>query len=211
MFTRRNYIVVLLFAMILIITGIWIVRIISGQPLYLDELTRTFAKEVAGTTIYTVFRWITELGSSTFLTPFTIIVSMLLWRAFRDWLPALVFVLGTLSSHGLNILIKQLVERERPSILVAAHAEGYSFPSGHAMIPMVCYGFLAYLLAQKLHSSKKAVVIQFALALLILLIGLSRYVINVHYLTDVLAGFIFGFIFLLGQIYVYKWLRAKWT
>ncbi len=139
---------VIFVTIVLLTTGIWIVRIISGQQLYMDQLTRAYVEELAGTNTYTIFRWITELGSGTFLIPFVVIMSMVLWRLFRDWLPAVVFGLGTLSSYGLNILIKQLVERERPSIFIAANAEGYSFPSGHAMIPMVCYGFLAYLLGK---------------------------------------------------------------
>ncbi|MFD2760631.1 phosphatase PAP2 family protein [Lentibacillus juripiscarius] len=200
---------VIFVTIVLLTTGIWIVRIISGQQLYMDQLTRAYVEELAGTNTYTIFRWITELGSGTFLIPFVVIMSMVLWRLFRDWLPAVVFGLGTLSSYGLNILIKQLVERERPSIFIAANAEGYSFPSGHAMIPMVCYGFLAYLLGKKIHSGKQAVVLQSVLALLIFLIGISRYVINVHYLTDVFAGFIFGFIFLMTLIHVYEWLCTK--
>ncbi|SFA81601.1 undecaprenyl-diphosphatase [Lentibacillus halodurans] len=207
MLNRRKYIMLLLLSLQLLIIGIWVMRIISGQVVYIDQMTRGLVQQLADTNVYTFFRWLTELGSSTFLTPFTIITSLLLWWAFRDWLPALVFGLGTLSGHGVNILMKQLVERERPSILVAANAEGYSFPSGHAMIPMVCYGLLAYFLAKKLTSSKAAITVQFSLALLIFLIGISRYVINVHYLTDVFAGFVFGFIFLAGLIYLYEWLQ----
>lgn len=208
MLNRRHYIILFLLSLLLLIIGIWIAKIIGEQVVYIDQVTRGLVDKLADTYFYTFFRWITELGSGTFLTPFTIVVSLLLWRAFRDWLPALVFGLGTLSSHGLNVLIKQLVERERPSILVAANAEGYSFPSGHAMIPMVCYGLLAYFLVKKLTSDKAVFAVQFSLALLIFLIGISRYVINVHYLTDVLAGFVFGFIFLAGLIFLYEWLQS---
>lgn len=208
MLNRRNVTLLLLLALLLITIGIWLARIISGQIVYIDQMTRGLVETLADTHVYTFFRWLTELGSDTFLTPFTILMSLVLWLFFRDWLPALAFGLGTLSSHGLNILIKHLVERERPSIFVAANAEGYSFPSGHAMISMVCYGLLAYFWAKKIRSGKIAFILQFSLALLIFLIGISRYVINVHYLTDVLAGFVFGFIFLTGLIYLYEWLQS---
>ncbi|RYG72901.1 phosphatase PAP2 family protein [Lentibacillus lipolyticus] len=206
---KWSKITIIFVSVVLFTTGIWVVRILSGQPLYVDQLTRGYVEEVAGTDVYTIFRWITELGSGTFLTPFTIVAAVVLWRVLRDWLPATVFALGTLVSHGLNIVMKELVERERPSIFIAANAEGYSFPSGHAMIPMVCYGFLAYLISKQLRSDKQAVLLQWALALLIFLIGISRYVINVHYLTDVLAGFIFGFIFLIILIRVYEGLNVN--
>jgi len=205
---RRSYIILFLLMAVLLTIGIWVFRIISGKVLYIDQITRGLVEAFEDTTTYTIFRWITELGSGTFLTPFTILTALLLWFAFRDWLPAVIFGLGTLSSHGLNILIKQLVERERPSIFVAANAEGFSFPSGHAMIPMVCYGLLAYFVAKKLTSSKAVLTVQFSFALLIFLIGISRFIINVHYLTDVFAGFVFGFIYLIGMIYLYEWLQS---
>ncbi|ALX48693.1 phosphatase PAP2 family protein [Lentibacillus amyloliquefaciens] len=205
---RRRYIRFLVLSAILLTIGIWVFRIINEKVPYLDQATRNLVDELADTTIFTIFRWLTELGSGTFLTPFTIIMALVLWYAFRDWLPGLVFGLGTLTSHGLNVLIKQLVERERPSIFVAANAEGFSFPSGHAMISMVCYGLLAYFVAQKFTSPKVVLSVQTGLALLIFLIGISRYIINVHYLTDVIAGFIFGFIYLTGLIFLYRWLQT---
>ncbi|MFB4167096.1 phosphatase PAP2 family protein [Virgibacillus sp. JSM 102003] len=207
MLKKRNYIILFLLTIVLITIVFWISRIVSGQVLYTDRWTRELVGNLADTNVYTFFRWTTELGSEEFLVPFTILFTLVLWWAFRDWLPGLIFGLGTLTSHGLNILIKGLVERERPSILVAANAEGYSFPSGHAMISMVCYGLLSYFIARSISSTKANIMVQILFALLIFLIGISRYIINVHYLTDVLAGFIFGFIFLVGLIYLYEMLN----
>ncbi|TFJ93535.1 phosphatase PAP2 family protein [Lentibacillus salicampi] len=207
MWHRRNGILLFLLMAVLLTIGVWVFRIISGKILYLDRMTRGLVEQMEDTTVYTFFRWVTEFGSDTFLTPFTILMALFLWRVYRELLPSLVFGLGTLTSHGLNVVIKQLVERERPSILVAANAEGYSFPSGHAMIPMVCYGLLAYFLVKKLTSARAVLAVQLSLALLIFLIGISRYIINVHYLTDVIAGFVFGFIYLAALIYLYEWLQ----
>lgn len=204
---RRNNAILFSFVFVLIITGIWMVRIIGGKAPHIDRWTRELVEKLNNSGVYTFFRWTTELGSGTFLVPFAIIFTFILWWTFRDWLPAIIFGFGTLTSHGLNILIKQLIERERPSILVAANAEGYSFPSGHAMISMVCYGLLSYFLAKKITSAKATFAIQFLFAMLVFLIGISRYVINVHYLTDVLAGFIFGFIWLVCLIYLYEYIQ----
>ncbi|WP_246202555.1 phosphatase PAP2 family protein [Virgibacillus doumboii] len=204
---RRNNTILFSLALVMIIIGIWIVRIAAGQVVYIDRWTRELVEKLDNSNVYTFFRWTTELGSDTFLVPFTIVLALILWWVFRDWLPGFVFGLGTLASHGLNILIKELVERERPSIFLAANAEGYSFPSGHAMVSMVCYGLLSYFLTKKIKSDKATVAVQFLFAMLIFLIGISRYIINVHYLTDVLAGFIFGFIFLVCLIYFYEYMR----
>ncbi|GAA0596236.1 phosphatase PAP2 family protein [Virgibacillus siamensis] len=207
---KKDYsLLLILFSIMAVIMGIWVVKLVSGHILYVDQWTRELVAELAGSDIFTIFRWITELGSGTFLTLFTIIMSVVLWWIYRDFLPAVIFGLGTLSSHGLNVLIKVVVERERPSLFAAADAEGYSFPSGHAMMSTVCYGMLSYFLAKKIEHNTTAIIMHVSFLLLIFLIGISRYVINVHYLTDVLGGFFFGDICLFALIFLHKSVQRK--
>lgn len=205
----RKYILLLLM-IALCINGWWIYQIMNHKLPYLDQWTRD---PVIGldedSILYEVFRFLTDLGSWPFIIPFVIIMAVVFWFLYQDWLPAVILSGGTLLTHYINVAIKHLVDRERPSILVAANAEGHSFPSGHAMIPMVCYGLCAYFLSQRLQSSKRRFIIEFFFAMLIFLIGISRYIINVHYLTDVLAGFLIGFLCLLVSINLYQWLQKK--
>lgn len=206
---KQYYLLLSLLAIIFITIIFWVATIMEGKLPYLDQRTRGFVGSVADTKIYTIARWMTELGSESFLIPFTVIMGIILWWMFRDWLPALIFAGGTLVSHLLNMLIKVLVARERPSIFIEANAEGFSFPSGHSMITMVCYGFLMYLLTKKLSSSKAIMIVQIFFSLLIFSVGMSRYVINVHYLTDIIAGFTFGFMILLSSIYLFESIQKR--
>ncbi|UJL47579.1 phosphatase PAP2 family protein [Virgibacillus sp. NKC19-16] len=209
MINKQKYIILFLFVLMILTVGIWIIRIVSGSAPYVDQWTRDLVARLDGSWIYTFFRAVTEFGSQPFLLPFTIIMALFLWWLFKDWLPALIFSGGTLISHLFNLLIKEIVERDRPSILEAANAEGYSFPSGHAMISMVCYGLLAYFLVKKLTSSKAIFFTQLFFAFVVFLIGISRYFINVHYLTDVVSGFLFGFLCLIGLIYLYEFIQKQ--
>ncbi|WP_449354103.1 phosphatase PAP2 family protein [Virgibacillus natechei] len=201
---KSHYITLFLFALMLFTMGIWIVRIVNGNVPYVDQWTRELVTMLDDSWVYTFFRAVTEFGSQSFLLPFTIIMALVLWWLFKDWIPALIFSGGTLISHLFNVLIKEIIERERPSVLEAANAEGYSFPSGHAMIAMVCYGLLAYFLVKKSTSSRAMFFTQLFFAFIVFLIGISRYFINVHYLTDVASGFFIGFICLIGFIYLYE-------
>lgn len=194
---KSHYLYVFLFVFILFTSVLWAIEIMRGTIPIVDRFTRDFVVAMADSDIYFLFRWLTELGSGTFLAPFAIIMAFVLGFLFRDWFVGFMFAGGTLLSYGVNVVIKVLVERERPRIFVAAEAEGYSFPSGHAMISMVCYGLLVYFLAKKIKSKKAVIAMQIGVSILIFCIGFSRYIISVHYLTDVLAGFIFGFIFIL--------------
>jgi undecaprenyl-diphosphatase len=66
--------------------------------------------------------------------------------------------------------------------------EGWSFPSGHASGSMLIYGLLAYVVVR---STPPAWHIPAALAgaALIIFAGSSRVLLQVHYLSDVLAGY----------------------
>jgi undecaprenyl-diphosphatase len=94
----------------------------------------------------------------------------------------------------LSYIAKIIFHRPRPiaTNLIASPAS-YSLPSGHALISVCFYGFIAYLLFKKLKNkfSKLAILILFLL--LAILIGLSRTYLGVHYPSDVLAGWYLGF------------------
>src|SRR5699024_12285663 len=102
--------------------------------------TRPYVDIVSETKVYTVFRWITELGSFHVVFPLTLIMMLLFLILFKEYLPACLFGVGVLTAHITNELLKQLMIRERPSISVLVYAEGYSLASGNTMISMVCYG-----------------------------------------------------------------------
>lgn len=174
------------------VIGIWIYRISIGKLPYLDIWTRSYVELLNETSVFYILRGITELGSKTFLIPFTIIASLFLLILFKKITPALMLGFGTLGTHFINNIIKAIIKRDRPSIWVEANAEGYSFPSGHSMITVVCYGLFVYYLHKKIHNVLLKKVMNLTVCLLLLLIGLSRYVINVHYITDILTGFILG-------------------
>ncbi|GGB51657.1 phosphatase PAP2 family protein [Virgibacillus dakarensis] len=211
MHKKRRYFYLFLLVLLLCTTTLWIIKIDHGTVPYLDQWSRDFVENLAGTKFYFLCRWLTELGSGTFLTPLTIIMGAVLWRMYRDWFTGMMFAGGTLLSYVINIAIKVMVARERPRIFAAAEAEGYSFPSGHAMISMVCYGLLLYFITRKLKSKKAVITVKTGLPILIIVIGISRYMIRVHYLTDVLAGFGFGLLFVLIWIKLYEYLKQLRT
>jgi len=184
-------------------------QITNGIMPYLDRWSRNLAAAVDETGVYTFFRYITELGSGEFTIPFVIVMGIVFLLLYRDYLPAVIFAAGSYGAHLLNLFIKDVLERARPGIVAGANAQGYSFPSGHAMIAMVCYGLFMYFISKKIRSNRIAMTVQVFFSVLIFLIGISRYFINVHYMTDVIAGFAFGYLLLVGVIYFYEWLQRK--
>ncbi|MDC3417262.1 phosphatase PAP2 family protein [Aquibacillus salsiterrae] len=195
------------FLMLALVTGLVVLlRVRYTDMPIIDKWAMPFAVGLEDTVIFEVFRWITELGSSTFLTPLSILFAIGLWFYTKDWLASIVALVGPYLGHKLNYWIKINVERERPRIFAEAEGIGYSFPSGHAMISVIVYGLVIYFTIKYVKSTKLAFRINLIGIILIILIGMSRYVIRVHYLTDVLAGFAFGVVCLLLCIKIYEYL-----
>ena len=105
----------------------------------------------------------------------------------------------------LNNILKLIIARPRPEVLRLVIEEGYSFPSGHAMVSFGFYGFLIYLTYENIKNKKITYPLIVFLVLLILLIGISRIYLGVHYATDIIGGFLIGFIYLIIFIkFIYK-------
>ncbi|HLQ82912.1 MAG TPA: phosphatase PAP2 family protein [Pseudogracilibacillus sp.] len=153
---------------------------------------------------YSVFYYLTFLGSRTILIPFVIIGSLYLYYKTKKISYSLIFMSGTLLSYVLNEFIKSIIKRERPSIVEQVHAVGYSFPSGHAMISTVCYGIFTYFLLKTITKKKYKNLIILLTGLLIVLIGYSRLALNVHYLTDVIGGYLIGALFIIVYLEIAK-------
>ena len=101
----------------------------------------------------------------------------------------------------LNQLLKRVFRRLRPINGIISEF-GYSFPSGHSMVSMAFYGFLIYLLYKSNFKYKNIFIC--LLIVLILLIGISRIYLGVHYPTDVFGGFLLSISYLLLFIEISK-------
>ena len=138
-------------------------------------------------------RVISSLGSA-----IVIITALLcIFLLFKDKKIFLQFFTLTIVTKVINHIIKIIVKRERPNVLTSISVEsGYSFPSAHTMISTVFYGFIIYLIMKNVKNKKIKNISIISLFIIIFLIGISRIYLGVHYATDVIFGFLFGFIIL---------------
>jgi membrane-associated phospholipid phosphatase len=130
------------------------------------------------------------------------------FAARRLWVEAL-WLLGTPLASAIVSVLKQLVDRPRPShdlVGVLAPLSDPSFPSGHVVQYTAIFGgafFLVYVLAQR---SARRTSMLVALAVPILLVGPSRLYLGQHWLSDVLGGYAVAVLFLVP----YCWAYARW-
>ena len=149
---------------------------------------------------------VTNLGKPALLAVAGAVVALLLalrrrWRLFLPWCVALG---GTAGSGD---MAKHMVQRARPFDGHGFVLEtGYSFPSGHASMSMVFFGMLAYLLLRQFLPRHHRDTIAAAVAL-VTIVGISRVVLQAHYLSDVLAGYALGAFWLVLGIALGELLR----
>ena len=116
---------------------------------------------------------------------------------------AIFLALTSLIGGIIELAYKEITQIARPLNSLITETSS-SFPSGHSMISVILFGFLIYFSIKHLKSKSAKITITILSALLILIIGLSRIYLNVHWFSDVLAGFALGAFILLFSILARK-------
>ncbi len=145
-----------------------------------------------------IMKVITWFGSATCLVPLTLILLVLVKNKKIGFLVGTNLVTVTI----LNQLLKFILQRPRPTEFRIINEIGYSFPSGHSMISMAFYGFLIYLIYKNIKNKYLKISLIMILSLLIVMIGISRIYLGVHYTSDVCAGFLISIAYLIIYIKV---------
>lgn len=130
------------------------------------------------------FRQITRFGNGEI-----VIAIALLFLLIRKKL-AIFCLINIILNNLLNNGLKFLMMRIRPNILRLIEIGGYSFPSGHAMISMAFYGLLIYFVYRLKYFKNIKILLYCVFVLIILLVGISRIYLGVHYASDVVGGYL---------------------
>lgn len=196
------------------IAGIFIWLFLELAEEVLENELRRFDNDIIGvfeaietSKLDAIYILITELGSVWFLFSLSVIVTLSLWFKAKDKWTAIFFVIAIGGNGALTWLLKQVYERNRPSINEAIDAIGFSFPSGHSMGSIVFYGFLIYLVVRSTQKRVVKIVSSIVLIILIFLIGTSRIYLGAHFPSDIIAGFLAGAIWLILCLSTLEWIQ----
>lgn len=185
---RRGLWALLMLAALVLFLGLaWAVtrqtRVVDFDAALANALSTSMSS-----TLLWLLSWFTYLGDRKLLTVLgAAMVLVLLWR--QAWILAACGVAATGGGGAMTWLLKLGFERVRPEHLHGfVQVSGWSFPSGHAQASLAVYGFACYLWCRNLPPGSRALWCAMAAAL-IAAIGVSRILLQVHFLSDVLAGF----------------------
>jgi membrane-associated phospholipid phosphatase len=138
--------------------------------------------------------------------------AMLLYGFGLHW-EAFVSLIASILIQALNILVKIVVHRPRPTdsiVHVFNTLSGYSFPSGHVMFYTVFFGFNWFLSFTLLPHSWKRTLLLIIFGGLVLMVGVSRIYLGEHWASDVAGAYLLGGIVLTGAIQFCLWGKKRY-
>jgi undecaprenyl-diphosphatase len=152
--------------------------------------------------------WFTFLGDRDLLALSCVLaVLWLLWRGYKGL--ALFCAVATGLGGALNWLLKYGFQRLRPDFNHDYTAVvGWSFPSGHASAAMAVYGTACYLIWRLAPAPWRRPSLALAAAL-VTAIGLSRVLLQVHFASDVAAGWAISLAWMILCLGLAEGLRAS--
>lgn len=136
--------------------------------------------------------WLTPVmeSFSALATPVTLLVLLLAVAAFAPGRrPGWCCTVNLGLVVALNQLLKFVIQRPRPDGFRLATVSGFSFPSGHSMVAMAFFGLLAWFVWRYEKDPRMRRWLVAGFAFVIVMVGLSRVYLGVHYASDVLGGF----------------------
>jgi undecaprenyl-diphosphatase len=151
---------------------------------------------------------LTQLGKPIWLAMITAPAVVYCWRRGHARL-SLFLVVTTIGGGVLDTVVKVLVDRPRPSLekpIVTAF--GKSFPSGHAMSSVVVYGSLLLVFFPVMTAAwrRRALI---GVVVVVLVIGATRLALGVHYISDVLGGYVLGLAWLAASTAAFSIWRVE--
>ena len=198
----KKYIKWIIFTILLILFFIIGFLVLKGNDIYVDEFIYSKIDLIINDRNTNIFKFITYLGSAYVVISLTILGFILI----KNKKYSLFMSINLISITLLQFILKSIYSRERPIDISLIEESGYSFPSGHSLTAMAFYGLLIYYIYKSNINKNKKIVLEILLSIIILLIGLSRIYLGVHYFTDVVGAFSFSICYLI----IYTKIIGRW-
>ena len=184
------------------------IRIYQEEYLKIDNYLLILFSEKTNNYLNLLSQGAYKIGDTHIAGSIVIIALMVMvWQKYKK--EAFAFAFATL---GILILVDEILkpffDRNRPpKPRLVEDLSRHSFPSGHAAGNIVLYFYLSFIIATKYPESK--VYVYGVATAIVILIGFGSIYTNAHWLTDVLAGYVFGYLWLIISLNLLKFLQRR--
>ena len=173
-------------------------KIVYGKELIIDKFAYDIlVKQMRNPTLTTFMKFITKFSNTEFIITIAVFFLMMFLYIIKNKKLAIGLSINLVGVASLNQILKEIFQRERPIGYRLIEMTGYSFPSGHAMVSMAFYGLLIYIIKRLVKNKKLKNLLISLNVIIIILVGISRIYLGVHYFSDVIAGYSISIIYLL--------------
>lgn len=181
----------------------------NGDTARFDDSIRAFVHSFASPFLTQVMRLASFLGSTLFLVLLGIAVFGVFYYVKRRR-AAVLFAVTTIGATVLLVTLKLAFNRARPEpFFNTILPDSFSFPSGHSLASFCFYLALTAIVTNRVKNRLSQITIWVFAAALVLLIGISRIYLGVHYPSDVVAGFVVGFVWVITIAVADRLLRIR--
>nr|WP_106784465.1 phosphatase PAP2 family protein [Lysinibacillus timonensis] len=179
------------------------------QIVSFDLAVISYVQRLEAPILTAIMKFFTTIGSFKWILVIAIVVIIFLYFVLKHRSELFLFTIVIAATPIINGIIKGFFERARPDLHRLIEIGGYSFPSGHAMNAMAVYGILTFLFWRHIPSRLGRSVLIFISSVFILMIGISRIYLGVHYPSDIIGGYLASGFWLAVSILVYQKYREK--
>ncbi len=174
-----------------------------------DNRIISYVQGLESQPLTTIMKFFSFIGDTVPVIVITLLSAFFLYRVLHHRRELVLLMITMIGSTLLNVLLKHLFQRARPDINQIAFEEGFSFPSGHSMAAFSLYGILTFLLWRHIDTRVGRGTLLTVNGLMILIIGLSRIYLGVHYPSDVIGAYTASGFWLFSVIWYYQWLQER--
>ncbi|MCU9613253.1 phosphatase PAP2 family protein [Caldibacillus lycopersici] len=165
--------------------------------LQFDQTIISFIQGAESPMLTQLMIFFTEMGSFPAVLSICIVALFFLYFVLKYRGELILFAAVMIGTSILNYVLKLIFHRIRPDFHRLIEIGGYSFPSGHAMNAFALYGILTFLLWRHIPNRLGRASLILVSIIFILMIGISRIYLGVHYPSDIIGGY-FSSAFLLA-------------
>jgi membrane-associated phospholipid phosphatase len=210
----RRYRAVLFQTILVLVAGAFglLTFLVKTTPSFAIDLQITRAIQLINFPFFaSLMRVVSWPGFGPQVTIITGLIIVLIYALGLHW-EAVMALIAALFSTGINVLVKDLVQRPRPTasmVNVIDTLNSYSFPSGHVMYYLGFLGFIGFLVFSLLNPSIKRSLLMVLIGVPVVLIGISRIYLGEHWASDVLGSYLLGSLTLVAIIQIYRWGKTR--
>lgn len=166
------------------------ILVLTKNDIYIDSVVYDFVSKFIYQDLTNIIKILTNIGGVLVVIVITLI-TLIKNRKYGIYISINLIIITIF-----QLILKSLFSRTRPVDINLIEETGYSFPSGHSLTAMAFYGFIIYLIYISNINKRSKIIYISLFSICILIVGLSRIYLGVHFFTDVLGAFTFAFSYL---------------